>query len=552
MKTNPMKPHRTLLALAAVASLAHAQVAPDAGRTLQQQQQQPVEAPKPAPTIVIPATPTTAPAPGGATVPLKAVLFHGQTKFTDAALQALVRDTLGKPLDMAGLWGVAQRVSDAYHAAGYPFARAFLPPQELQGGTLRIEIVEGRYGQVRAQGDAPLAAQAQSWLKHLVPGDVVESAPLERAALLLNDLPGLVVTPVMRPGAQPGTGDLDVDIRRAGSRVRGSVGVDNQGNRFTGPYRAQVDARTGSALAFGDQVSVHAMHTDSKLWFGSLGYSLPLGAQGLRAHAEFAHTYYQLGQDFAALDATGTANVASTGLAWPLLRSQRANLTVDATFTHKAMRDVQGAAGTSSAKSSNALPLALNFDQRDEWGGGGLTYGAVTLTAGRLDLGATLAVSDRTTARTAGAYARLNLDVARSQSMGGEFSLFGRLAAQWANKNLDSSEGFGPGGVTGVRAFPGGEAYGDAGWVMQFEARKSGEGLQPYGFYDMGGSRTNIHAWTPGNDHRFISGVGLGVRGQFDRWTMDASGALAVRGGPATSEKSASGTQFWVTASMAF
>jgi hemolysin activation/secretion protein len=85
--------------------------------------------------------------------------------------------------------------------------------------------------------------------------------------------------------------------------------------------------------------------------------------------------------------------------------------------------------------------------------------------------------------------------------MGGEFSLFGRLAAQWANRDLDSSKGFGPGGATGVRAFPGGEAYGDAGFVTQLEARKSG--------------------------------------------------ALAVRGGPAMSEKSASGTQFRAAASMA-
>lgn len=544
-------PQRSILALAVVASVAQAQVPPDAGQTLQQQQQQPVEPPRPGATVVIPVTPSQAPAPGGATVQLKAVAFHGESKMSEAALQALVRDALGKPLDMAGLWGVAQRVSDAYRAAGYPFARAYLPPQDLQDGTLRIEIVEGRFGRVRATGDTALVPSAQAFLKSLVPGEVIESAPLERTVMILGDLPGIVVAPVMRPGEQPGSGDLDVDVQR-GQRVRGSLSLDNQGNRYTGPFRLQLDLHSGSALAFGDQVSAHAMVTDDKLWFGSLGYSLPLGSCGVRGHAEFAHTYYHLGRDFENLDASGTANVASAGVSWPLLRSQGANLSLDLTATHKSLHDEQGTAGTSQAKSSNTLPLALNFDARDGLGGGGLTYGVVSLTGGHLDLGTTLAVTDSGTARTAGSFARLNLDVARTQAVTQELSLFGRVAAQWANKNLDSSEGFGPGGVNGVRAFPGGEAYGDEGWVAQLELRRALGSVQGYAFYDIGGSRTNVHPWAPGKNDRTLSGGGVGVRGQVDRFSFDLSVARAASGGPVTSETPAHRTQVWASASMAF
>lgn len=547
-----MKPQRSLVALAVVATLAQAQVAPDAGQTLrQQQEQQPVAPARTGPPIVIPTTPSQAPAPGGATVRLEAVEFHGQSRLSDAALQTVVRDDIGKSLDMAGLWNLAQRVSEACRAAGYPFARAYLPPQQLEGGVLRIEIVEGRYGRVQATGDPALAAAAQPFLKGLDTGDVIASAPLERATLLLGDLPGIVVTPVMRPGEQPGTGDFDVDVRR-GPRLRGSVSLDDQGNRYTGPFRLQLDLNAGSALAFGDQVAVHAMRTDGKLWFGSLGYSLPVGSAGLRGHAEVAHTDYRLGRDFLSLDASGTADAVSLGLSWPILRSQGANLSLDATASHKSMRDAQGAAGTSQAKSSDSLPVGLNFDERDQILGGGLVYGALVLTPGHLDLGPTLAAVDATTAKTAGMYARLNLDIARVQSAGPDAALFGRLAVQWANKNLDSSEGFGPGGVSGVRAFPGGEAYGDVGWVAQLELRKNGGAVQPYAFYDIGGSRADVHPWAAGRNERTLAGAGIGLRGRVDRWSFDASAARATHGGPITSQTRASGTQLWVTASMAF
>jgi len=40
--------------------------------------------------------------------------------------------------------------------------------------------------------------------------------------------------------------------------------------------------------------------------------------------------------------------------------------------------------------------------------------------------------------------------------------VYGRVSAQWASKNLDSSQKFGLGGPNGVRAYPSGEGYGGA------------------------------------------------------------------------------------------
>jgi len=84
---------------------------------------------------------------------------------------------------------------------------------------------------------------------------------------------------------------------------------------------------------------------------------------------------------------------------------------------------------------------------------------------------ADLVPADAATARTAGQFSKLNVDLARIQSLSEGLDLYGRISAQWASKNLDSSQKFGLGGCNGVRAYPSGEGYGDSGALAQIELR---------------------------------------------------------------------------------
>lgn len=314
---------------------------------------------------------------------------------------------------------------------------------------LRLQVLEGRYGQVRAEGDPKLAAAAQDYLRPLRGGEVIESAPLERAALLLSDLPGVTATPSIRPGPDLGAGDLPVQVQR-GDRVNGSVGLDNQDNRYTGQYRANASLAVNSPFLAGDQITVRAQGTSEDLYFGDVGYSLSLGSAGLPGQVGYGDTGYQPGKDFSDLDARGTAQVASAGLRYPLVRSQSRNLTLGVDFQHKKLRDDYRAADVRQNKSSNRVPFSAQFDLRDGLGGG-VTYGALNWTVGHLNLGGALAEADSLTARSAGHFSTVNLDIARLQSLAPRWSLYGRFGGQWTRDNLDSSEDFGPGGPAGVR-----------------------------------------------------------------------------------------------------
>jgi hemolysin activation/secretion protein len=453
---------------------------------------------------------------------------------------AVLGEVTGKSYDLAGLRALAARVSDYYHAQGYPFARAYLPPQPMTEGRLRIEVVEGRYGQVKAVGDEKLAARAQGFLSPLKSGAVIDSKTLERTTLILSDQPGIAAAPLIRPGQEVGTGDLDVRVSRTRA-ISGDVGVDNHGNRFTGENRLHANVQWDSPFLVGDQVVARGLYTEEDLWLGSLGYSLPVGSSGLRANVGYAFTEYQLAKDFANLDATGTAEVSSAGVSYPLIRSQSANLSVASTYQHKQLHDRQGSASTDNRKSSDSLPVAVQFDRRDGLGGGGVTYGSLTYTPGKLSLDDSLATSDTTSGQqTRGNFHKVNLDLARVQALPVGFTLFGRASSQWANKNLDSSEGFSLGGANGVRAYPTGEGNGDGGWFAQFELRYAIGDFSPYIFHDTG--RAEINAKTDNlspavtTNKRTISGSGLGVRYQHGNWNADVSAAWRTDGGAALSD----------------
>jgi hemolysin activation/secretion protein len=490
-------------------------------------------------------------AAGGPTVVLSQIEISGNRTFSSMRLLSVVGNYRGQRLDFAGLTAIADKVTMFYRDAGYPFAQAYLPPQDLSNGSLRIVVVEGTYGQVKATGNPRFADRAQEFLSALKPGAAIESGPLERAALILADQPGIKITSVLRPSSEQGSGDLSVDVQRD-HYVSGEVGVDDYGNRFTGRGRAHVNLDLDSPFFLGDQIAVQGMYTDENMWFGSAAYSAPLGSSGLRGRVSFTHSYYDLGGNFSGLGATGTADVTSAGISYPLVRSQQRNITLLASFEHKQLRDDEAAVSQSTRRSSNEVPLEVDFDMRDGLGRGGLTYGVLAFTPGDLQLDDASLALDAQTAHAAGRFGKLDIDVARIQSIADHIDVYGRFSAQWSTGNLDSSEKFGLGGINGVRAYPSGEGYGDEGWLAQIEIRYTAGSFGPYIFYDAGSIALNHTPWTVGPNHRSIGGAGVGMRYLQGHWSGNVSVAWRTYGGAPTSDTQHGTPVLWAGAQYRF
>ncbi|MDO9151890.1 MAG: ShlB/FhaC/HecB family hemolysin secretion/activation protein [Methylotenera sp.] len=545
----------TLLAMSTYTGLLVAgevQPQPDAGRTLQELSITPPALPKKSIEIDVKAPEIKEDIAGGISVVVETITLSGNTVYSDEVLLGVIGDYAGKSYDLAAIKNLANLITTYYRSHGYPFARAYIPAQSMTDGKVNIEVIEGRYNNSTINStDAKAQKGAQKFLDYLKTGDVIDSRKLERTILILSDQPGYKATPVVSPGEKVGTADLDVSVV-PDKKYGGDIGIDNYGNRYTGRLRGSVNLYVNSPFVFGDQLRVSTLYSEEDLWLGSVNYSLPVGGSGLRANFGYAHTSYDLGKEFAVLDATGTAQVASMGLSYPIIRSQTANLTIGANYQHKKLQDNQGVSDQRDSKYSNSLPISLSFDLVDQLFGGGVTYGSVSWTHGDLNLDSSLSAVDRQSAKTEGTFDKYNFDIARLQALPGNFSFLGRLSMQVASDNLDSSEKFGLGGINGVRAYPSGEGFGDEGSLARLELRYDINQFTPYAFYDIGTIKFNHNEFSNGDNRRTVAGSGLGLRFNTASWTADTSLAWRNVGGNPLSDTKDYQPMFWAGARYKF
>jgi hemolysin activation/secretion protein len=546
----------SLLVLGTIAPVtAFAQQVPDAGR-VQRENSPPVLAePGPSEEFDFSALNSTErPQPGGPQLSVARLEFSGNTVFTAGALKSVVQELIQQPLDLAGLRDLTDRISSHYEAVGYPFAKAYLPPQGVKDGTLQVTILEGRYGSIETAGDARLAAGGQSFLRGLERGAPIQSGPLERRLLLLKDQPGVEISPLIRAGEEPGTGDLIVAVSRT-PRIVGDVGYDNYGSLYTGEHRALVNLQSDSPFRLGDQVLLRAIKSSESLWLGNVSYSLPIGGSGLRATVGHARTAYELGGVFSSLEASGTADSTSAGLSYSWIRSSSANIVLSATFEHKKLRDETRAVESDERKSSRLVSLGVQFDRRHD---NGVIFGSLRVNPGRLKMDSALAALDAQSGRRAkGGFTTFNLDLATLQSVGATgLTFYGRMSAQRSDQNLDSSEKVSLGGPYGVRAYPVSEGNADQGTLLQLELRSSVGSLSPFAFFDVGEAQLNAApdglVSKPSKNSRSISGAGLGVRINRGGLSAEAVAAWRLHGGAPLAEDGNAKSRFWLTTSYRF
>lgn len=505
-------------------ALAQAAIIPDAGQVQQSIEQAPLQLPeRQRLELNLPDAPVDPAAESGPRLLVKGFAFDGNHALTSPELLELLTDLPERELTIGQLQAAANRITRVYRERGYPLARAYLPAQEIDGGRVRIAVLEGRYGQVQINDQAGLSGSALAPLAALQAGDAVQGKPLERSLLLLQDTPGVEVKSTLRPGSSTGTSDLLVNIERT-PLLSGSIDADNYGNRFTGQYRLGGTLNLNSPLGLGDRLTLRAMGSDEEQNYGRIAYQLPVGPWSTQLGVAYSDMDYQLAKDFEDLDAHGNARIASVFALQPLVRSRDFNLYVQAQFDDKRLQDDIDLFDQRSEKRSRVVILTFNGNSRDTLLGGGVNSFALAWSQGSLNLDDTTAQRiDDLTAGTAGRFHKLNPSLVRLQRLTERFSLYTQLQGQWADGNLDSSEKLYLGGAYGVRAYPQGEASGDQGWLANLELRYVlTDTWQLSTFVDHGEVRLNKDTWASSENHRSLSGAGLGARWAAHGWQVSA------------------------------
>lgn len=493
---------------------------------------------------------------------LKGIVFRGMTEMQDSKVSTLAAAYIGRRVTLADLEKLAELVTLEYRARGFFLAQAIVPQQRIEDGQAEISVLEGRLGkvQLKVAADAPTSeARVRAILAHLPPGAALQQVSYERTMLLLSDQPGLKVQAGLEQGAETGTTDLVVEVSAAPKRWQASIEGDNYGTAASGRERLSATFRYASPFGIGDNFDARLMSSSgAQQTFGRLAYEAPLGADGLRLGTGFSRVGYELGAQFAALGATGTAQVFDVSAVYPLLRSRGRNLFLRAAIENKTLRDKTEAVSQDSDKRVNAASLGITWEARDTLLGGGYVNAGATAYFGRLNLNndATRSLDqDPTTGyRTEGNFAKLGLTASRLQSLFGRNNLFVSLVGQVAGHNLDPSEKLALGGERAVRAYPSGEVLVDSGWIGVVEWRYSATDELVLAVFHDAGRGEQAYKANVGDlrNRRTLRGTGVGLTWSAP-WAITLRGAVAWRmGDPPVSDSGASDPRVLVQVQKAF
>lgn len=493
---------------------------PDAGQLMREQQPQrqlPGKTPQPE------AEKQRAPmADTGISVNVKGFKFTGYEGLVqESDLQALVSGAIGKNLSFNELQEQVTKVTLYLKDKGWFLARAYLPKQDVTSGIIEIAIIQGTSDGsvlIKRSSGARINEGFLSYIgqKAVTPGQPLSERKLERAVLLMNDLPGINAHASLAPGATSGSTAVQINVNE-GPLFSGALWGDNYGNHYTGDWRGNVMLSVNDPLSYGDQLTGMATGAEGIIQ-GRVAYDFPLIPGGVKGHMSYTGMAYDLKENLSELDMDGWSTALNAGLSYPILRSRKLNLSASLFYEYKKLID-EALDVEIRDRVLNSGILNFQGDEYDTLLGGGYTTFNAGVTFGDMDeQTADIDITD-----VEGNYTHFNFGVARLQRLFNRAAVNISYAGQLSLDNLDSSEKFILGGPNGVRAYPVGEAPGDEGHLFNVDLRYElpipthWGMLQFNGFYDAGHIRLHHDPWTNSintateKNRYWLQGYGAGI-----------------------------------------
>lgn len=262
--------------------------------------------------------------------------FNGLDQVPGLTLEAAWVDYRGRELPVSVLCDIRAEANAALRRQGY-LATVEIPEQSLADGVPDFNVVFGRLTAVRVRGDAgPSEKIVAGYLEKLTRQTVFNTNTAERYLLLADDLPGMDVRLSLRPAAGGAPGDLIGEVAVLRQRGMIDLNVQNLGSealgRFGGVLRGEVYDLTG----LGDRTSVALFTTldFSEQHTLQIGHDFRVGSEGLRLGGQFTYSNANPSAALPGFDVEAETIFASIYASYPLLRTRRHSMYVDAGFDY--------------------------------------------------------------------------------------------------------------------------------------------------------------------------------------------------------------------------
>lgn len=458
----------------------------------------------------------TQPEPKAETRHVDHFVVEGSSLLPKEKLDEVLRIYEGKDLTLSQMKDAAADITSLYQRSGFYLVRAIIPQQAFDTGNVRMQVVEGKIGQIKVEGAEYYDPEfIRERFQVAVEDQNFKADDFTRAMALLNELSDLEVKAVLSPGKDPGTADVTLQVKDA-LPLHASLDYNNYGTPQTGQNRVGLDVEAGNLAFQGDMLTIRGVYgfPSRNNTFVQAQYLTPVNLQGTTVGFSYANGAFAVSQGLGAiLDVRGNADVFTLSAAHPLERDLDFSSNLGLSVAHKNIVN-------------NFFGGALPFSH-DQYTMGKLTYSAdwrgpdgrtLLQASWAQGLGGTPATDPLVSRAGAnGRFSRFNFDAARVQRLDEGLYLVMRGSAQYATTPLYVGEQFAMGGPDTVRGYQQAELLGDNAYLLGAELRWSPLEDQPdlfqvVAFLDHGG--VGLKQLLPGDlaAGNHLTGTGFGFR----------------------------------------
>lgn len=207
-----------------------------------------------------PVTPEPVPGKIPENIPVKRFEVSGSTVFSQKEFDKVLAPFINRSLSFAELFQARSAVTQLYIDQGYITSGALIPPQTIQGGVVKIQVVEGGLEAINVTGTRRLNP---NYVRNRLP----TSKPLNQKRLL-EALQLLQLNPLIQnlsaelaAGSRPGTSVLEVRVTEA-KTFSTQIIADNGRSPSVGSFRRRLQIGEANLLGQGDGLSLAYSNTD--------------------------------------------------------------------------------------------------------------------------------------------------------------------------------------------------------------------------------------------------------------------------------------------------
>ena len=447
------------------------------------------------------------------TFELKRIVTDESAVLTDAELDAIIKPYQGQRVQLSDIYTIVDKINALYSEKGYVTCRAFLPPQTIEDGTVKLLLIEGKTGNTLVAGNKYTKTKYITNRLHLAEGEIANVKQLNKDLLLFNATNSTQLRIVLKAGEKPGTTDYEITVYEP-KRDNWTIFEDNAGSESSGEYRTGLFFNTKSLSGNCDALSLGTVLSEGTK-AANVMYSRSLGRSGTKMNLLYSTNATEVVKGDYEDKIKGHANSYAIGLVQPLLVNETTRTELSLDFNSQKSKTDWLEGFRRNMVDDTVQDVALGFAMTN-YGASHVFYQKHSYVSGHSE---STPEMFNESSQNFGFY-KFNALYQKLYAAGQMWNL--RADAQWSgSEGMVSSRQFYVGGMYSVRGYKENYLGGDSGFTFsaEYAVPVINKNTSAFTFFDYG------HVYGNGqsdDQHNVLASVGLGLRSTINQYCSAA------------------------------